>query len=67
MEVWKGYIFAIAMFVTATIQSFLLQYYFHHSYLLGIKLKTALLGLVYEKVKIHQSLIILLLDPSKLV
>ena len=50
LAVWKGYIFAVAMFLTAIVQSFLLQYYFHHCYLLGMKLKTALLGLIYEKV-----------------
>ena len=50
LAVWKGYIFAVAMFLTATIQSFVLQYYFHHCYLLGMKLKTAMLGLIYEKV-----------------
>ncbi|KAL9964380.1 hypothetical protein ACROYT_G028012 [Oculina patagonica] len=49
LAVWKGYIFAVAMFLTAIVQSFLLQYYFHHCYLLGMKLKTAMLGLIYEK------------------
>ena len=38
------------MFVTAIVQSFMLQYYFHYCYLLGMKVKTALLGLIYEKV-----------------
>jgi len=38
------------MFLTAIIQSFLLQYYLHHCYLVGMKIKTALLGLIYEKV-----------------
>lgn len=49
LAVWKGYIFAGAMFLTAIIQSFLLQYYLHHCYLVGMKIKTALLGLIYEK------------------
>ena len=59
IEVWKGYIFAVAMFLTAIVQSFPLQYYFHHSYLLGMKLKTAILGLVYEKVKYIENLSVL--------
>ena len=50
VESWKGFIFAVAMFVTAIVQSFMLQYYFHYCYLLGMKVKTALLGLIYEKV-----------------
>lgn len=50
VEGWKGFIFAVAMFVTAIVQSFMLQYYFHYCYLLGMKVKTALLGLIYEKV-----------------
>ncbi|CAH3027480.1 unnamed protein product [Porites evermanni] len=49
VESWKGFIFAVAMFVTAIVQSFMLQYYFHYCYLLGMKVKTALLGLIYEK------------------
>jgi len=50
LEVWKGYILAGAMFLTSIMQSFLLQYYLHHCYLVGMKLKTALLGLIYDKV-----------------
>lgn len=38
------------MFLTSIMQSFLLQYYLHHCYLVGMKLKTALLGLIYDKV-----------------
>ncbi|KAJ7390655.1 Multidrug resistance-associated protein 1 [Desmophyllum pertusum] len=55
LALWKGYIFAVAMFLTATIQSFVLQYYFHHCYLLGMKLKTAMLGLIYEKALVLNS------------
>ena len=49
--VWKGYIFAVAMFVNGVLQSFLLQYYYHTTRLLEMKIKSATIGLIYEKVK----------------
>lgn len=47
---WKGYVFAVAMFLTGIVQSFFLQYYFHMSRSLEMKIKTSLVGVIYEKV-----------------
>ena len=49
--IWKGYVFAVAMFFAGVLQSFLLQYYFHIGRLLEMKLKSAIIGLIYDKVK----------------
>ena len=48
---WKGYVYAVLMFVTATIQSLLLQQYFHSIMVLGMRVRTSILGLVYAKVR----------------
>lgn len=47
---WKGYIFAISMFAVATVQSLALQQYFHIVFILGLKVRTAVIGMVYSKV-----------------
>ena len=47
---WKGYFYAFLLFITAIMQSLVLQHYFHRSFLLGMHLKTAVISLVYNKV-----------------
>lgn len=48
--IWKGYIFAVAMFFAGILQSILMQYYYHIGRLLEMKLKSAITCLIYEKV-----------------
>ena len=60
---WRGYIFAISMFLVAFTQSIAIQQYFHIVFTLGMKIRTAVIGMVYAKVldRISDNLNILLL------
>ena len=49
-KLWKGYVYCGAMFVTAAIQSLALHQYFHIMMTIGMRMRTAIIGLVYEKV-----------------
>ncbi|OWF40077.1 Multidrug resistance-associated protein 1 [Mizuhopecten yessoensis] len=46
---WRGYVYAVMMFVVAVVQSFILHQYFHGCQLLGMKLRTAIITVVYRK------------------
>ncbi|XP_078462060.1 ATP-binding cassette sub-family C member 2-like [Lampetra planeri] len=46
---WKGYFYAILLFVTALVQSLLLQQYFQRCFLFGMRVRTAVIGAVYKK------------------
>lgn len=48
--VWHGYVLAVSLFVVAQLKTFLLQQYFHNCYSTGMRLRTAIIGLVYRKV-----------------
>ena len=48
--IWKGYIFSVAMFITGVCQSCFSEYHFYVFRLLEIKIKSAIIGLIYEKV-----------------
>lgn len=56
--IWKGYIFAVAMFATGVLQSSLLEYHFHVARMLEMKIKSAIIGLIYEKVHAMRSAIL---------
>ena len=47
---WKGYVYAGSMFVAAVIQSIVLHQYFHTMFTIGMRMRSAIIGLVYEKV-----------------
>ena len=47
---WKGYVYAGSMFVAAAIQSLALHQYFQIMNTIGMRVRTAIIGLVYEKV-----------------
>lgn len=47
---WKGYAYAGAMFGVAAIQSLALHQYFHIMQQIGMRMRTGIIGLVYEKV-----------------
>lgn len=54
-KLWKGYAYCGAMFVTAIISSLALHQYFHIMMTIGMRLRTAIIGLVYEKALILSS------------
>ena len=49
--VWKGYVYAASMLVAAILQSIVLHQYFHTMFTLGMRMRSAITGLVYEKVR----------------
>ncbi|XP_069756348.1 ATP-binding cassette sub-family C member 2 isoform X2 [Narcine bancroftii] len=46
---WKGYLYAVLLFLLAFIQSVLLQQYFQCCFLLGMRVRTAITAAVYKK------------------
>lgn len=52
-ETWRGYAYGVSMFVVALVQSICLQQYFHFVTVLGMKIRTAVIGMVYSKVQYH--------------
>lgn len=49
--VWEGYLYAVLLLVVAIFQSLLLQQYFQRCFVLGMKVRTAIMATVYKKVK----------------
>lgn len=49
--VWEGYLYAVVLFVVALLQSLFLQQYFQQCFVLGMKVRTAIMAAVYKKVK----------------
>lgn len=48
---WEGYMYAVLLFLVAVLQSLFLQQYFQRCFVLGMKVRTALMAAVYKKVK----------------
>ncbi|XP_074546321.1 multidrug resistance-associated protein 1-like isoform X1 [Halichoeres trimaculatus] len=48
-EVWKGLLFAALLFVLSCLQSLLHHQYMFHCFTVGMRLKTAVMGLIYRK------------------
>ncbi|GFO42105.1 multidrug resistance-associated protein 1 [Plakobranchus ocellatus] len=46
---WKGYILAVALFISMMMQSVLLNQVFHFSMALGLRLRTALVSAIFRK------------------
>ncbi|KAL9964351.1 hypothetical protein ACROYT_G027981 [Oculina patagonica] len=49
LDVWRGYVYGISMFVVALVQSVALQQYFRVIFSLGMKVRAAVIGMVYSK------------------
>ena len=47
---WKGYLYAVLLFVPAIIQSLAYQHYFHWCFVVGMHLRTAIISIIYNKV-----------------
>lgn len=50
-QAWRGYVYAVLMFIVAFIQSMLLHQYFHRCMVVGMRIRTALIAAVYKKVR----------------
>ncbi|XP_041804130.1 multidrug resistance-associated protein 1-like [Chelmon rostratus] len=48
-EMWKGFLFASLLFLLSCLQSLLHHHYMFHCFTVGMRLKTAIIGLVYRK------------------
>ncbi|XP_045898513.1 multidrug resistance-associated protein 1-like [Micropterus dolomieu] len=48
-EMWKGFMFASLLFLLSCLQSLLHHQYMFHCFTVGMRLKTAVMGLVYRK------------------
>ncbi|XP_074510409.1 multidrug resistance-associated protein 1-like isoform X1 [Sebastes fasciatus] len=48
-EMWKGFLFASLLFLLSCLQSLLHHQYMFHCFTVGMRLKTAVMGLVYRK------------------
>ncbi|KAM8738721.1 ATP-binding cassette sub-family C member 2 isoform 1-T2 [Acanthopagrus schlegelii] len=46
---WEGYLYAVLLLLVAVLQSLLLQQYFQRCFVLGMKVRTALMAAVYKK------------------
>jgi len=53
---WKGYMYCLAIFGSALVQSFCLHQYFHAITTIGMNLRTAIIGMVYPKVMLWMTL-----------
>ncbi|XP_076297622.1 multidrug-Resistance like Protein 1 isoform X1 [Lasioglossum baleicum] len=48
-SMWKGYLLAVLLLVTATFQTLILSQYFHRMFLVGLRVRTALIAAIYRK------------------
>jgi hypothetical protein len=49
---WRGYVYAVVLFLTAVVQSLFLHQYFHRCFIIGMRMRTAIIAAVYNKVGI---------------
>ena len=47
---WHGYLYAVLLFLAAVLQSLFLNQYFFRCYALGMRMRTAIIAAVYNKV-----------------
>ncbi len=46
-----GFFYAAMILLTQIVQTLLLQHYFHRMFVVGVRLRTAFMNLIYRKVK----------------
>lgn len=51
--IWFGIAYACCMFINGTVQSVLLGKYFHRMFIIGMRVRTALVTAIYKKVVYH--------------
>ena len=47
---WHGYFYAVLFFLTALVQSLFLNQYFYRVYIIGMRIRAAVIAAVYNKV-----------------
>ncbi|XP_065205454.1 multidrug resistance-associated protein 1-like [Planococcus citri] len=48
-QMWKGYVYAVALFFVAFLQSLLTAQYLHRMYMVGLQIRTSLISVIYKK------------------
>ncbi|GLV32342.1 Multidrug-Resistance like Protein 1 [Carabus blaptoides fortunei] len=48
-SMWKGYLYAVLMLITAMVQTLILSQYFNRMFLVGLRIRTALISAIYRK------------------
>lgn len=48
---WQGFFYTALLFICTSVQSLILQRYFHVCFVSGMRLRTAIIGAVYRKVR----------------
>lgn len=46
---WQGYFFSVLLLLTAMLQTLILSQYFHRMFLVGLRIRTALIAAIYRK------------------
>ncbi|XP_039950445.1 multidrug resistance-associated protein 1 isoform X2 [Bactrocera tryoni] len=46
---WKGIFYSVLLFITAAAQTFILGQYFHRMFVVGLRIRTALINAIYRK------------------
>ncbi|XP_033149992.1 LOW QUALITY PROTEIN: multidrug resistance-associated protein 1 [Drosophila busckii] len=46
---WKGIMYSVMLFVLAAMQTFILAQYFHRMFIVGLRIRTALINCIYRK------------------
>ncbi|XP_016987825.1 multidrug resistance-associated protein 1 isoform X6 [Drosophila rhopaloa] len=46
---WKGIMYAVLLFILAAFQTFILGQYFHRMFIVGLRIRTALINAIYRK------------------
>lgn len=47
---WKGYVYAVSMFLVAIVMTIIIHQYWQIVFVLGMRIRTAIIGMVYAKV-----------------
>ena len=68
---WHGYVYAVLLFLTAVVQSLFLHQYFHRCFTIGMRIRTAIIAAVYNKVAFFSTQLMLLsldqgVDPRRI-
>ncbi|XP_033224446.1 multidrug resistance-associated protein 1 isoform X4 [Belonocnema kinseyi] len=48
-QMWKGYMYAVILLITAVLQTLILSQYFNRMFLVGLRIRTALIAAIYRK------------------
>ena len=60
-EKWKGYVYAFFMFLVSAAMSLIIHHYWQIVFVLSMRIRTAILGMVYAKVNMFKELFNLLI------